>query len=76
MRIQLDGQVSFEVYCDPADREVGYEDDIHFGILETGPKELRMFQADETIILLTCDQAEHLAAALVAAAAASRSVPR
>jgi hypothetical protein len=58
MIVQVDENISIEVYFDPADREEGYEDDIRFRILESGPGETRIFAADETSFLITCDQAE------------------
>jgi len=76
MIIQVDENISLEVYFDPADREQGSEDDIRLRIYESGPKEFRIFAADETSFLLTCEQAERLAAALQEAAANSRSLPR
>ena len=76
MRIQVDENISIEVYFDPADREEGYQDDISFRLIESGPEERRIFKADETGILLTVNQAEQLAVALQEAANASKSLPR
>jgi hypothetical protein len=76
MIVQVDEQISLEVYFDPADREQGSEDEIRFCIYESGPEDLRLFAADETSFLLTIDQAEGLAAALYRAAAEARSLPR
>ncbi len=76
MIIRVDEQISIEVYFDPADREEGYEDEICFRIHESGPKDLRMFAADETSFLLTIEQAERLASALHEAAMKSRRTPR
>jgi hypothetical protein len=76
MRIQVDENISIEVYFDPADREKGYQDDIRFRLIESGPKERRIFKADETGFLLTVNQAEQLASALQEAANASKSLPR
>lgn len=39
MIIQVDENISIEVYFDPADREEGYQDDIRFCLIESGPKE-------------------------------------
>ena len=76
MIVQVDQTLALEVYFDLADREEGYEDDIYFGLKQSGPKEMWLFPADETGFLLTADQAERLASALMRAAAASRSAPR
>ncbi|HSR29618.1 MAG TPA: hypothetical protein VLY63_03565 [Anaerolineae bacterium] len=43
MIIQVDENISVEVYFDPADREQGFEDDIRFRIYESGPENLRIF---------------------------------
>jgi hypothetical protein len=58
MIIQIGGNISLEVYFDPAERELGFEDDIRFRIYESGPEDLRIFAADETSFLLTCEQTE------------------
>jgi hypothetical protein len=76
MLIQVDENISLEVYFDPADREQGWDDEIRFRIHESGPKDMRLFEADETSFLLTIEQAELLAAALQKAAAEARSLPR
>jgi hypothetical protein len=76
MIVQVDKQISLEVYFDPADREQGFEDEIRFSIYESGPEDLRIFAADETSFLLTCEQAERLASALQKAVADSRGSPR
>jgi len=76
MIIQVDENISLEIYFDPADREEGFDDDIRFRIYETGPKEIKIFAADETSFLLTCEQAEQLALALRRAVADSRRTPR
>jgi hypothetical protein len=73
--IKINEQITFKVTFDPADREEGFPDDIRFSIREEGPRELRMFAADESSILLTVEQAEQLAAALLKAAEASRKTP-
>lgn len=74
MVIQIDEQIRFEVKFDLLDREEGYDDDIRFVISETTSGPERVFAADETNLLLTPDQAELLARALLVAA--SRSIPR
>jgi hypothetical protein len=76
MIIPVYENISVEVYFDPADREEGYEDDIRFRLIESGPKERRIFKADATGFLLTTNQAEQLASALQEAANASKSLPR
>jgi hypothetical protein len=76
MLIQIDENISLEVCFDPADREQGWDDEIRFRIHESGPKDMRLFEADETSFLLTIEQAEQLAAALQKAAAEARSLPR
>jgi hypothetical protein len=76
MVIRIDEQIRFEVGFDPLDREEGYDDDIRFAIHEAGPKSMRMFAADTTSILLTPDQAEQMAHALLAVAQTSRRTAR
>jgi hypothetical protein len=76
MMIQVSESISLQVYFDPADREQGFEDEIRFRIYESGPKDMRLFEADETSFLLAIEQAEELAAALQKAAAEARSLPR
>ena len=76
MRIPVDETIAIEVRFDVTDREEGYEDDIRFAIHESGPREVSIFGADTTSILLTPSQAEQLARALLQAARDSRSVPR
>jgi hypothetical protein len=73
--VPITEQVTFVVWFDPADREEGFDDDIRFTIRDRGPREARLFAADETSILLTVAQAERLAAALLRAAQASRETP-
>jgi hypothetical protein len=76
MIVQVDESISLEVCFDPADREQGWDDEIRFCIHESGPKDARLFEADETSLLLTIEQAEELAAALQKAAAEARSLPQ
>jgi hypothetical protein len=76
MIIQVDENISIEVYFDPADREEGFQDDIRFRLIESGPKERRIFKSDMTGFLLTAKQAEQVASALQEAAAASKNLPR
>jgi hypothetical protein len=53
MIIQVTENISIEIYFDPADREEGYQDDIRFRLIESGPKERRILKADRTGFLLT-----------------------
>ena len=76
MIVQVDEHISLEVYFDPADREQGFDDEIRFFIFDSGPKDMRLFEATETSFLLTIEQAEALAAALQKTAAEARSLPR
>jgi len=76
MIIQVSESISVEVHFDPADREQGWDDEIRFRIHESGPKDMRLFEADETSFLLTIEQAEELAIALQKAVAEARSLPR
>jgi hypothetical protein len=76
MIVQAGENISVEVCFDPADREQGWDDEIRFRIHESGPRDMRLFEADETSFLLTIEQAEQLAAALQKAAAEARSLPR
>jgi hypothetical protein len=76
MIIQVSENLSVEVHFDPADREQGWDDEIRFRIHESGPKDMRLLEADETGFLLTIEQAEELAVALHRAAAEARSLPR
>ena len=76
MIIQVDENIALEVYFDLIDREEGMDDEIRFSIRESGPKNIRIFAADETSFLLTIEQAEQLAAGLQDAAAQARSIPR
>ncbi len=76
MIIQVDENISLEVYFDPVDREQGFEDEIRFRICESGPANSRIFAANETSFLLTCEQAERLASALQMAVSDSKGTPR
>jgi hypothetical protein len=76
MVIQIDDNLSIEVYFDPRDREEGYRDDIRFRLIESGPKDARLFKADWTGFLVTAKQAEELALALQQAATDSNNLPR
>lgn len=76
MIIRVDDTLTIEVHFDVADREEGYDDDIRFALIESGPRETRLFPSDEIGFLLTADQAEQLASALRSAAEESRETPR
>jgi hypothetical protein len=76
MIIRVDDSLTLEVNLNVFDREEGYEDDVRFALRESGPKEMKLFPADEISFLLTADQAEQLALALHNAAEASRNTPR
>jgi hypothetical protein len=76
MIIQVDENISLEVYFDPVDREQGFEDEIRFRIYESGPANSRIFAANETSFLLTCEQAERLTSALHKAVSDSKGTPR
>ena len=76
MLIQIDDTISLEVCFDPADREQGWDDEIRFHIHESGPKDMRLFEVEETSFLLTVEQAEEWAVALQKAAAEARSPSR
>ena len=76
MIIPTTNEITIQVYFDSQDREEGWPDDIAFVLTETGRKDTRIFPSDETRFLLTPDEAEQLAHALIQAAAASRNTPR
>ena len=76
MIIQVDETFSIEVSFDLADREEGYQDDIRFRLIESGPQKIKILKADSTSFLLTVEQAEKLAVSLKQAATASKKVPR
>jgi len=76
MIIQVDENISIEVYFHPTDREEGFDDDIRLSLHESGPDHLKIFKADSTSILLTVEQAEQLSSALMDAAEASKNMPR
>jgi hypothetical protein len=45
MIIQVDENISLEVYFDPADRKQGFEDEIRFRIYESGSEDFGIFAA-------------------------------
>jgi hypothetical protein len=75
MIIRVDDTLAIEVHFDILDREEGYDDDIRFALVQSGPKEMRLFPADEMSFLLTPEQAERLACALLQATIESRDTP-
>ena len=58
MIITIDETVRFEVSFSVFNREAGFEDDIRFAIADTAPPGARIFESDETSLLLTPAQAE------------------
>jgi hypothetical protein len=76
MRMRIDDALSLEVYFHPMLHEEGFEDDISFAVLESGPKDTRLFPADEIPFLLIPHRAERFAGALCNAAEESRNNPR
>jgi hypothetical protein len=76
MIIRVDETLAIQVHFDILDREDGYDDDIRFALIQSGPRETRLFPSDEISFLLTADQAEQLASALRSAARDSRKAPR
>jgi len=74
MIIEVDENITIEVYFDPRDRKKGYQDEITFHIIESGRKEERIFKADSTSFKLTFSQAEQLAFALQKSANESKSL--
>ena len=75
MMMRVCDTLTIDVHFDPADREEGHDDDICFALKESGPPGTRLFPADEISFLLTADQAERLASALISAAQESRQTP-
>ena len=73
--IRVDEGFEFRISFSPLDREEGHADDIRFEMIEHSPQDFRLLSADAASILLTVEQAETLAAALQAAAEASRATP-
>lgn len=76
MIIRVDDTLAIQVHFDILDREDGYDDDIRFALIQSGPREMWLFPSDEISFLLTPDQAEQLASALRSAARESRKTPR
>jgi hypothetical protein len=76
MIVRVDKHIVLDVHFDLLDREEGMDDEIRFSIRDSGPKDFRLFEADEISFLLTIEQAEQLALALQEASAQARSIPR
>jgi hypothetical protein len=76
MIIPTTNHFTFEVTFSGANREPGFEDDIRVAMWESGPATTRMLKGDRCSVLLTIEEAERMAEALLKAAAASRSVAR
>jgi len=76
MIVRVDDALAIEGHCDVFDREEGYEEHIPFALVQSGPKETRLFPADELSFLLTAEQAEQLASALSRVAIESGHTPR
>jgi len=73
MIIETDNHLTFEVTFAVYNREEGFNDDIRFVMRESGPTTARNLQGDESSLLLTPNQAERLAEALLQAAEESRA---
>lgn len=76
MIISTTNDFTFEVTFSLADREPGFEDDIRVAMWESGPPNTRLLKGDRCSVLLTVQEAECLAEALVQAAEASRLAGR
>ena len=61
-----DGQIQLDVNFELPDED--FDDNVHLSLSENGPKELRLFVADEIGFTLTSAEARILANALLAAA--------
>lgn len=55
MILRVDNALGIEVLFSLSNREIGYDDDIRFALRQSGPKERRLFPADEISFLLTAD---------------------
>lgn len=73
----VQNSIRIGVHFSTSNREVGFDDDIRISLSEPGSKgEMSLFKADEVSFLVTSDQAEHFAHALLSAAEESRRTPR
>ena len=73
MIIETDNYLGFEVTFSLNNREEGFNDDIRFAMRESGPPTARILRCDQCSLLLTPNQAERLAEALLQAAEESRA---
>ncbi|MHC1767404.1 MAG: hypothetical protein AB9869_24520 [Verrucomicrobiia bacterium] len=73
MIIETANYLTFEVTFSISDREEGFNDDIRFAMRESGPPTTRILRCDQGSLLLTPNQAEQLANALLEAAEQSRA---
>jgi len=73
MIIETDNYLTFEVTFSACSREEGFNDDIRFAMRESGPPTARILRGDQCSLLLTPNQAERLAEALLQAAEQSRA---
>lgn len=76
MIIPTTNDFTFEVTFSEMNREPGFRDDIRVAMSESGSPNTRILKGDRCSILLTVDEAERLARALLQAAAASRLADR
>jgi len=65
MIIETDNYLAFEVTFSLQNREEGFNDDIRLAMRESGPPTARILRADRCSLLLTPNQAERLAEALL-----------
>jgi hypothetical protein len=72
MIVETDNYLTFEVTFSVGNREAGFNDDIRFAMRESGPT-ARILRTDECSLLLTPNQAERLAEALLQTADESRA---
>jgi len=73
MIIETDNYLTFEVTFSLCNREEGFRDDIRFAMRESGPPTARLLRGEQCSLLLTPNQAERLAEALLQAAEESRA---
>jgi hypothetical protein len=65
MIIETDNYLTFEVTFSVRNREEDFNDDIRFAMRESGPPTARILRSEECSLLLTPNQAERLAEALL-----------
>jgi hypothetical protein len=73
MIVETDNYLTFEVTFSLDNREDGFNDDIRFAMRESGPPTARILRCDQGSLLVTPNQAEQLARALLQAAEESRA---